>query len=55
MPLDTYANLQASILSWLARPGDPLVSPSIPDMIELFEREATRRLKVGGAEKRASA
>jgi hypothetical protein len=52
--LDSYAALKASILSWLARPGDPLVEPTVPDMIQLFEREASRRLKVAGAEKRAS-
>lgn len=54
MALDTYAGLQTAILSWLARPGDTLVEPAVPDMIRLFEREATRRLKVAGAEKRAS-
>lgn len=53
MALDTYLDLQTAILSWLARPGDPLVSPAVPDIIRLFEREATRRLKVGAAEKRA--
>lgn len=53
MALDSYANLQTAILSWLARPGDPLVSPAVPDIIRLFEREANRRLKVGAAEKRA--
>jgi hypothetical protein len=52
MALDTYSDLQTAILSWLARPGDPLVSPAVPDLIRLFEREATRRLKVGAAEKR---
>ena len=54
MALDTYSGLQTAILSWLARPGDTLVEPAVPDMIRLFEREATRRLKVAGAEKRAS-
>lgn len=44
MALDTYANLQIAILNWLARPGDALVSPSVPDMITLFEAEARRRL-----------
>jgi hypothetical protein len=50
MPLDTYAALKTSVLGWLARPGDPLVEPAVPDMIRLFEVEAGRRLKVAGAE-----
>lgn len=45
MALDTYANLQTAILSWLARPGDTLISGGVPDMITLFEAEARRRLK----------
>lgn len=45
MALDTYANLQTSVLSWLARPADPLVSPSVPDMIALFEADARDRLR----------
>jgi hypothetical protein len=51
MALDSYSALQASILSWLARPADPLVQPAVPDMIRLFEAEANRRLKSAGAEK----
>ena len=54
MALDTYAALQTSVLGWLARPGDPLVAPAIPDMVRLFEAEANRRLKVGEAEKSVS-
>src|SRR4029079_13459911 len=50
MALDSYSALQASILSWLARPADPLVQPAVPDMIRLFEAEANRRLKSAGAE-----
>ena len=50
MPLDSYAALQTAVLNWLARPADPLVSGSIPDMIKLFETEANRRLRVIGAE-----
>jgi hypothetical protein len=53
MPFTSYAELQTAVLNWLARPGDPLVAPSVPDMITLFEREARRRLKVGDAEQRA--
>ena len=36
MPFSTYAELQTSILRWLARPGDPLVAPMVPDMVRLF-------------------
>lgn len=44
MALDTYANLQTAVLTWLARPGDTLISGSVPDMITLFEAEARRQL-----------
>jgi hypothetical protein len=54
MPLSTYSDLQTAVLSWLARPGDPLVAPSVPDMVRLFEAEATRRLKTGAAEKQVT-
>jgi len=50
MALDTYTNLQTAVLQGLARPGDPLVAPALPDMIRLFEIEAKRRLKTGGSE-----
>jgi hypothetical protein len=53
MPFTSYAELQTAVLNWLARPGDPLVAPSVPDLITLFEREARRRLKTGDAEMRA--
>jgi hypothetical protein len=53
MPFSSYAELQTSVLNWIARPGDPLVAPSVPDMITLFEREARRRLRTGDAEVRA--
>jgi len=45
MALDSYANLQASIMDWLARPADPLISGVIPDLILMFEEEARDRLK----------
>ena len=50
MPLDTYAGLQTSILDWLARPGDTLMMPALPDIIVLFESEARQRLRTAGAE-----
>jgi len=53
MALNSYSALQASILSWLARPADPLVQPAVPDMIRLFEAEARRRLRIGGDEYQA--
>lgn len=43
MALTTYAELQASIASWLAR--DDLTA-YIPDFITLFEADAARKLKV---------
>ena len=51
MALDTYQNLQASVLDWLARPGDPLVQPAVADMIVLFEEEARDRLRTRFTEK----
>jgi len=53
MPFSSYAELQTAVLNWLARPGDALLVPSLPDMITLFEREARRRLRCGDAEQRA--
>jgi hypothetical protein len=46
-----YIELQTAVLDFLARPGDPLVAPAVPLLIELFEAEANRRLKTGAAEK----
>ncbi len=43
MCLTTYANLQSSIASWLAR--DDLTA-YLPDFITLFEAVAARKLKV---------
>jgi hypothetical protein len=51
MPLDTYNNLQNAVLDWLARPGDALVSPAVPDMITMFEEEARDRLRTRFVEK----
>jgi hypothetical protein len=45
MPLDSYSNLQNSIMDWLARPADPLIAPAIPDIILMFEEEARDRLR----------
>jgi hypothetical protein len=53
MPFDSYANLQATVLDWLARPGDPLVAPAVPDMIAMFEEEARDRLQTRFVEKTA--
>jgi hypothetical protein len=50
MPFGNYAQLQTAIATWLARPADPLITPSIPDMIYLFEVEANRRLRIWGNE-----
>ena len=51
MPLDSYANLQNSVLDWIARPDDPLVAPAVPDMILMFEEEARDRLQIRFSEK----
>jgi hypothetical protein len=51
MPLNSYANLQKSVLDWLARPDDPLVAPAVPDMIQMFEEEARDRLQTRFGEK----
>lgn len=45
MALDSYQNLQNSVLDWLARPGDPLVAPAVPDMILMFEELARDQLR----------
>ena len=51
MPLDSYANLQKSVLDWLARPDDPLVAPAVPEMIAMFEEIARDRLRTRFVEK----
>jgi hypothetical protein len=51
MALDSYQNLQGAVLDWLARPGDPLVAPAVPDMITMFEEEARDRLQTRFTEK----
>jgi len=43
MALDSYANLQASMSSWL---GTSLNSAIFPDCVTLFEAAANRRLRV---------
>lgn len=43
MSLDTYANLQTSLTSWL---GNSLNAALYPDFIALFEAAANRRLRV---------
>lgn len=39
-----YDQLQNSVLEMIGRPDDPLISDSVPGMIELFEEEARDRL-----------
>jgi hypothetical protein len=53
MPFDSYVSLQATVLDWLARPGDPLVAPAVPDMIAMFEEEARDRLQTRFTEQTA--
>lgn len=43
MAIDTYANLQTAMSTWL---GNSLNSASYPDMITIFEAAANRRLRV---------
>jgi|SRR5215469_4463303 len=45
MTIDSYFSLQDTIMDWLARPGDPLISGAVPEFISLFEEEARDRLK----------
>lgn len=54
MALDTYANLQKSVLEWMGRPADPLVAPAVPDMIRLFEVDIGQRLRHLGNETMAT-
>jgi hypothetical protein len=53
MPFDSYEQLQSTVLDWLARPGDPLVAPAVPDMVAMFEEEARDRLQTRFTEKTA--
>src|SRR5437588_10304300 len=50
MALDTYANLQTALANHMLRPGDTNITGNAPDLITLFEAEATRRLKSRFAE-----
>ena len=54
MGLNTYSGLKTAVALWLARPGDPLVVPSIPDMITLFESHANRVLRTSGNSAKAT-
>jgi len=54
MALDTYANLQASIVRWAMRSGDTEFTAQVPDFISLCEKRFNRTLRVGGMEKTAS-
>jgi hypothetical protein len=51
MALDSFQNLQTSVADWLARPGDSLLLPAIPDMILMFEEKARDRLRTRFVEK----
>jgi hypothetical protein len=53
MPFSSYAELQSTVLDWLARPGDPLVAPAVPDMIAMAEEEFRDRLQTRWTEKTA--
>jgi hypothetical protein len=55
MALGTYSELQSAVGSWLARPGDPTLSPFIPDFVRLAEARFGRDLRVRGMEQRATA
>ena len=46
MALATYADLQAAIANYLARPGDTLVSGPAPDFVSLAERITHIELKL---------
>lgn len=46
MALDSYANLQAAIVTWVNRPGDTDLATHIPDMIAMCEAQMNRRLRV---------
>lgn len=50
MALDTYTNLQASILSWAHRTGDATLTAMLPDFITLCEARISRDLKPIGGE-----
>jgi hypothetical protein len=45
MALSTFSALKTAVALWLARPGDTLITGSIPDMVTLFEAEARRQLR----------
>lgn len=55
MALGTYSELQAAAASWLARPGDPTLTPSIPDFVRLAEARIHRDLRLRAMEARATA
>lgn len=52
MALDTYANLQTAIASWLKKSG---LTSSIPDFITLCEAKFTRTLRLSTMETRVTA
>lgn len=46
MALDSYANLQTSIIKWLWRDGDTDLTTYVPDMIQMAEASFNRLLRV---------
>lgn len=54
MALATYSDLQTSIASWLARPGDTNITAVATDLIALFEARFQRNLRVRQMESRAT-
>lgn len=54
MALATYSELQAAVANWLARPGDPTLTPFIPDFIRLAEARIARNLRIRAMEQRAT-
>lgn len=55
MALANYTDLQGAVANWLARPGDPTLTPFIPDFIALAEARINRDLRVRAMEARATA
>ena len=46
MSLDNYADLQTSVLNWMARESDQFITARVPDFIALFETNVVTDLRV---------